>query len=229
MKNTIHKVPHFSKRKFRVILKLFAGGVNAVQIAKLTGLNRNTINLRINRIRKKIYGAARAETLKNADNVQIDETFFECARKFYDRFNLPPEEIVVLGIIDGSGKVRLEIISKVCHARILPIIMETCAKDAIIYTDGHKAYKCLPKLGYKHSSVNHLEDEFARYENGVCITTNRIEGFWCCLKVWFGKYRGIRVKDYEKYLKEHEWRHNHRQENIYKLLLKMFRVNKISN
>ncbi|MDR2269125.1 MAG: hypothetical protein LBD94_02980, partial [Rickettsiales bacterium] len=64
---------------------------------------------------------------------------------------------------------------------------------------------------------------YTRYENGVCVTTNRIEGFWGWLKVRLAKFRGIKQDDYELHLKESEWRYNHRQDNIYKLLLKMFR------
>ena len=225
MVKTHHKVPHFSKRKFRLVLKLFAEDLTAVQAAEITGLNRNTINLWFSRIRAKIYDMALHETLHDATNVQMDETFFECSRKFYKKFNQPTEEKAVLGIIDSDNRVRIELIEKVNHACILPIIFDTCAKDAAIFTDGHTVYKCLSRLGYKHSFVSHLDDEFARYENGICITTNRIEGFWGCLKVRLVKFRGIRLEDYQIYLKESEWRYNHRQENIYKLLLKTFRAN----
>ncbi|MDR2269047.1 MAG: IS1595 family transposase, partial [Rickettsiales bacterium] len=45
MVQTHHKVPHFTKRKYRLIVKLFSEDLTAVQASEITGLNRNTINL----------------------------------------------------------------------------------------------------------------------------------------------------------------------------------------
>jgi hypothetical protein len=34
----------------------------------------------------------------------------------------------------------------------------------------------------KHSQVNHQASEYVRYEDGLCITTNAIEGYFATLK-----------------------------------------------
>jgi hypothetical protein len=34
----------------------------------------------------------------------------------------------------------------------------------------------------KHSLVNHMADEYVRNDEGVCLTTNRIEGYFAILK-----------------------------------------------
>ena len=224
MVNYTHKVPHFSKRKFRLLLKLFSQELTAVQAANISGLNRNTVNLHYKRIRQKILKNAKQNSLKNADHVQIDETYFACKKQFFKQFELPAEEVTVLGLATACGKVRFEVIQKTNHACILPIIMESCAPGAVIYTDSHKVYECLKKLEFKHSAINHNEDEYARYEGGNCITTNRAEGMFGCLKVWLVKFRGLRVEDYELYVKEFEWRFNNRRIDLYKLLLKMYRA-----
>ncbi len=79
-------------------------------------------------------------------------------------------------------------------------------------------------LGYKHAVVNHLDYEFSRYENGVCITTNQVESFWAWMKVRFAKFRGIKWKNMHLHVAESVWRFNHRQNDIYLLLLDLFRV-----
>jgi len=43
---------------------------------------------------------------------------------------------------------------------------------------------------------------------------NGIEGFWSFAKYWLYQYRGIPKFYFPLYLKEIEWRSNHRNENL---------------
>ena len=127
--------------------------------------------------------------------------------------------------MDNHQKVYAKIIRKVCKQEIYPIISECCAKDCIISTDGGTVYKGLSLSGYRHRFVNHLDYEFSRYENGICITTNQIESFWAWMKVRFAKFRGIKWKNIHLHVAESVWRFNHRHDDIFMLLLSLFRVN----
>ena len=49
--------------------------------------------------------------------------------------------------------------------------------------------------------------------------TNGIEGFWSFAKERFHKYHGISKTNYPLYIKEMEFRFNHRNENVYNLLI----------
>jgi len=224
MKNTYLKRTRISTRQFRKFLQLFAKDFTALQIADLMNINRNTANLWINKIRMRILLIVEKEKLRNATNVQMDETYFTKTKEYFPKFKLPHEEIVVFGIIDSSGKVYAKVIPKANKAHVFPIIFECCAPDAMIYTDAACLYKGLSKLGYKHSFVNHSNMEFSRYDNDVCITTNRIEGYWGWLKVRLMKFRGVKWNNLDLHIAESVWRYNHRQDDIYKLLLKEFRV-----
>jgi transposase-like protein len=85
-----------------------------------------------------------------------------------------------------------------------------------IYSDGWKSYDGLILYGYKHKRVHHHENEFARGKNHV----NGIESFWSFVKRRMIKFNGIKKDDFLLYLKESEWRFNHRNDDIYKLLYK---------
>jgi hypothetical protein len=61
------------------------------------------------------------------------------------------------------------------------MIAEMVADDAHVMTDSSTVLKGALK-GRKHDQVNHSADEYVRYENGVCITTNSIEGYFSILK-----------------------------------------------
>ena len=227
MKNTYAKKSHFSVRKFRKFLQLFCKDFTATQIADLTEVSRNTVNLWINRIRQRILVLVEREKMRGATCVQMDETYFTKTKEYFPKWKLPHEEIVVFGCIDSAGRVYAKVVPKCRKKYVFPVIFEVCASDATIYTDSAAMYKGLSKLGYKHHSVNHSSMEFSRYENGVCITTNRIEGYWGWLKVRLAKFRGVKWDNLDVHIAESVWRYNHRQDNIYKLLLKEFRVNQI--
>lgn len=118
------------------------------------------------------------EKIHNAHCVQIDETYFTKSIEFFPKYHFPYEEIAVFGIINEHGKVYASIVDKPSKSEVFPIIREYCAKNAVIFIDGAALYKGLTKLGYKHYSVNHIEKEFSKHIDDMCITTNRIEGFW---------------------------------------------------
>jgi len=54
---------------------------------------------------------------------------------------------------------------------------------------------------------------------------NGIESFWGYAKHRLYKFKGIPKENFEIYLKETELRFNHRGQDLYKILLKLFREN----
>ena len=83
-----------------------------------------------------------------------------------------------------------------------PIIEENIAKGSIIHSDGWKAYRKLPEVGYAHRWVNHTEHYVDPSDR--TLHTNKIEGFWGCWKRWLpssGPY------NLEEYLYAYLWFH----------------------
>ena len=87
-KNKYLSVSKLSESKFRQIIRYYSEDFTSLQIAKLTHVNRNTVNLWINRIREKIYEQVEIEKLKNSISVQMDETFFCRPSKLYKKYKL---------------------------------------------------------------------------------------------------------------------------------------------
>ncbi len=68
-------------------------------------------------------------------------------------------------------------------------------------------------MGRKHDQVNHRADEYVRYENGVYITTNSIEGYFATLKRGInGVYHHVGKQHLHRYLSEFDFRYNSRKE-----------------
>jgi len=64
----------------------------------------------------------------------------------------------------------------------------------------------------KHSLVNHTADEYVRYEEGFCVTTNTVEGCFATLKRGInGVYHHVGRKHLHHYLGEFDFRYNARK------------------
>jgi hypothetical protein len=60
--------------------------------------------------------------------------------------------------------------------------------------------------------MNHSKEEYARYEHGVCISTNTVEGFFSLLKRGVnGTYHHVSEQHLHRYLSEFDFRYNTRK------------------
>jgi transposase len=110
-------------------------------------------------------------------------------------------------------------------SELVPIIEENTNKDSVIYSDGWKAYGGLADFGYKrHYRVKQGQNEFVNGNSHI----NGIENFWGICKVRLTRYRGIHKHKFYLHLKECEFRFNHRNENLYLLLLKLIKNNPLN-
>src|SRR5712672_973167 len=65
----------------------------------------------------------------------------------------------------------------------------------------------------EHDQGNHVAKEYVRYEDGICITTNTIEGYFATLKRGInGVYHHVGKQHLHRYLSEFDFRYNSRKE-----------------
>ena len=69
--------------------------------------------------------------------------------------------------------------------------------------------------GYRHLNVDH---GYKFKQGKVCI--NGVEGFWSFAKERLIKHHGISKNKFLLYIKEMEWRYNHRTDNLFELIVK---------
>ena len=221
MKNRYMRGAHLKERKFKAILRGFCSDIEAIKIAELNNINRNTAHALFNKFRRRIYELALDEYPNDIMQAQVDESWFGKTRRRKDWFGNPT---IVFGLITNEGKVYTKTIKKVSKEEIYPFICALCAPGATILSDAAPVYKGLTGLGYKHLSVNHSSYEFSRMDNDMNVNTNKIESYWSWAKLRLGKFKGLLEDSYEIHLKECEWRFNHRQHDIYMFLLGSFRA-----
>ena len=95
-----------------------------------------------------------------------------------------------------------------------PLIKQTIAVGATVYTDEYDIYARLTDWGYTHCTVCHAAAEFARDDDGhgFCeVHANTMEGLWSLLRNWLRPHRGISQERLPLYLGFFEFVHNVRR------------------
>ena len=206
-----------SRAKFRQILRLFAVDLTAVQIAELVHLNRNTVNRYLTLIRQQIASYCESESPFSGE-IELDESYFGAKRVRGKRGRGAFGKTIVFGIYKRNGKVYTEIVPNCSRKTLYAIIKGKVDAASTIHTDGFRSYDGIVDLGFqKHYRVQHGKDEFAVGTNHI----NGIEGFWGLAKVRLVKFRGLSKNTFYLHLKECEFRFNYRNQDLYKVLLKI--------
>src|ERR1035441_7212647 len=152
--------------------------------------------------------------------VEIDETWIggklrkqrTKEGKAADLRNKTANKVPIVAILQRGGRVQSKHVQRVTAENLKPIIEQMVSADAHVMTDSSTALKGT-LMGRKHDQVNHFENEYARYENGVCITTNTVEGFFGLLKRGInGIYHHVGQQHLHRYLTEFDYRYNSRKE-----------------
>ena len=211
-----------SEAKFRQLVKLFSLDLTATQAAELTKLNRNTINRFYTAMRCRMAEHSRQASPFSGE-VEVDESYFGPKRIKGKRGRGAGGKTIVFGLLKRGGKVYTEIIPDAKAATLQDIIRGRVDIESVVRTDGWRGYDGLVDMGYeKHFRVNHADREYSA-GNGNHI--NGIESFWGYAKHRLVKFNGIPKGRFEIYLKETEFRFNYRGNDLYKVLLKMFKEN----
>jgi len=219
VKNKYANRSRISEHKFRQIVRLFSVDLDATQIAKLTDLNRNTINRYLAKIRQRLVEYCDAQSPFSGE-VEVDESFFGARRVKGKRGRGATGKTIVFGIFQRNGHVYTEIVPNCSKATLQEVIRGKVALESIIYSDRWRGYNGLVDVGYgKHLRVDHGRDEFAKGRTHI----NGIEGFWGYAKSRLVRFRGMSPGTFNLHLKECEFRFNHRGQDLYPLILKILR------
>ena len=108
MRNKYVKRSRISEKKFRQIIKLFSLDLDAVQISKLSHLNRNTVNRYLKIIRIRIAEVCELESPLSGE-VEIDESYFGAKRVKGKRGRGASGKTIVFGIFKRKVKFILKL------------------------------------------------------------------------------------------------------------------------
>lgn len=150
----------------------------------------------------------------------MDESYFGPKRIPGKRGRGASGKTIVFGIFKRQGKVYTEIVPDARKKILQGIIRGKVSPESVIHSDGWRGYNGLVDVGYdKHYHVHHGHDEFARGSSHI----NGIEFFWSYAKRRLTQFNGVPKHTFVLHLKETEFRFNHRNDNLYQLMLQRLR------
>jgi transposase-like protein len=219
VKNRYANRSKISEKKIRQIVKLFSIDLDASQVAKISGLNRNTVNRYLTGIRTRVAEFCESQSPFSGE-VEVDESFFGARRIKGKRGRGAFGKTIVFGIFRRNGSVFTEIVPDCRKATLQEVIRGRVDLESVIHSDGWRGYNGLVDLGYKkHFRVNHGQDQFVHDKSHI----NGIESFWGYAKTRLARFRGMNKKTFYLHLKECEFRFNNRGKNLYLMMLKILR------
>lgn len=154
--------------------------------------------------------------------IEADETYIGGRRRFKQTHATKPGQRepdfigplggkqAVFSIVQRGGRVHSRHIERVTADNLKMVLDDVADKDAHLMTDTGVLWK--RNTGRKHSLVNHSADEYVRFDEGVMVTTNTVEGYFSLLKRGInGVYHHVGRKHLHRYLSEFDFRYNARE------------------
>jgi transposase-like protein len=184
-------------------------GMSANQIKRTLGVSYKTAWYLCHRIRAAMKEAERPML---EGTVEMDETYVGGKKKGWGQKAGQAAKEVVIGIRQRGGDVRFFHAADAKSGTLANYIRENISTDVdVIITDTLPGYKSA--VGENpHKTVNHTADEYVRYEDGFCVTTNTVESAFSLLKRGIvGSWHKISAKHLPAYLAEMEFRFNRRK------------------
>lgn len=206
-------------RKLRRELSILSGFYtqqSAHQLSRDLNVSYHVVERIYRRLRDALWHICELEGAKLSGEIEIDDAYFGGRRKG-DRGRGAAGKSIVLGLLERDGRVYTRVVTNVSAPTLMEIIRRKTRKGSVYYTDSFKSYNSLKQYG-KHHRLNHGK-AFA-YRGGNHI--NGIEGFWSFAKHKLYNYRGVSKANFVLYLKEMEWRFNHRKENMLKSIISIY-------
>jgi len=177
---------------------------------------------------KRIYDHVRLAIIRTCERegrallsgeIELDEAYFGGRRKGR-RGRGAAGKSVVFGLLERQGRVYTKVVDGISAPVLMDIIRRKTRKGSVYYSDSFTSYRSLKRYG-KHLTIQHTK-QFARRGTKYHSHINGIEGFWSFAKHGLYSYRGVSKSNFPLYLKEMEFRYNHRHESLLSLLVKLY-------
>jgi transposase len=194
------------------LIKLFELELSVRKMAEQMNLAYNTVYRSIRTIRLAILTHAHdAKDLLDGE-IELDECYFGGRRKG-QRGRGAAGKVPVFGILERNGTVRVTVVPDVTAETLIGLTVKTVRRGSIIYTDKFRSYDSLMFCGYRHLKIDHA----MRFATGK-VYINGLEGFWSWAKERLIKHHGVSKENFPLYLKELEFRYNHRHTDIFDII-----------
>jgi transposase len=194
------------------LIKLFELELSVRKMAEQMNLAYNTVYQAVRKIRCSILAHAPGANDLMDGEIELDECYFGGRRKG-NRGRGAAGKVPAFGILERNGKVLVTVVPNVTAQTLIGLTVKTVRRGSIVYTDKFRSYDSLMFCGYRHLKIDHGK----RFTSGK-VYINGLEGFWSWAKERLIKHHGVSKENFPLYLKELEFRYNHRHMDIFEIV-----------
>jgi transposase len=194
------------------IIKLFELEVSVRKMALQLGLSYRSVYAAVTAIRMAIVSHAQDAQSLLGGEIELDEAYFGGRRKG-KRGRGAAGKVPVFGILERDGQVHVSVVADVSAATLLKLTVKKVRRGSVVYTDRFGSYDSLMFCGYRHLKIDHQK----LFSSGR-VYINGLEGFWSWAKERLMKHHGVSKVRFPLYLKELEFRYNHRTDDLFDLI-----------
>lgn len=194
------------------IIKLFELEVSVRKMALQLSLSYRSVYAAVSAIRMAILSHAEDASSLLGGEIELDEAYFGGRRKG-NRGRGAAGKVPVFGILERDGQVHVSVVPDVSAATLLKLTVKKVRRGSVVYTDRFGSYDSLMFCGYRHLKVDHQ-----KFFSSGRVYINGLEGFWSWAKERLMKHHGVSKDRFPLYLKELEFRYNHRAEDLFNLI-----------
>ena len=194
------------------LIKLFELELSIRKIAQQLRLSYNAAYKAVHTIRAAIMAHSTDGDASLRGEVEVDESYFGGKRKG-KRGRGAAGKVPVFGILEREGRVFVEVLPTTRAKDVLALTVKKVRRGSIVYTDRYRSYDALMFCGYRHLRVDH-----GKYFSRGRVYINGLEGFWSYAKERIMKYHGVSPERFPYFLKELEFRYNHRKTDLFPLI-----------
>jgi transposase-like protein len=221
---TIFEDSHIPLNKWLMAYHLLCSskkGMSAHQLHRMLGISYKSAWFMAHRIRYTMQEEPLTSMLKGV--VEVDETYVggklragsqavKPGVRAKDRPSPTANKAAVVSVLQRGGRVQSKHVGRVTAETLRPILDQMVDQEAHLMTDSSSVLLKAAGTGRKYDQVNHTAGEYVRYENGVTITTNTVEGYFSILKRGInGVYHHVGKQHLHRYLSEFDFRYNARK------------------
>ncbi|MBW1789731.1 MAG: hypothetical protein JRK53_24470 [Deltaproteobacteria bacterium] len=221
MRNKYIRRSKLSEGKFRELLRCFCLDLDAVQIAALVRLNRNTVNRYLRLIRQRISDLCESSTpfgSRNAFEARLTGVRIPHASGIQELLNPAPP---VFGVMEKDGHVFTEILPQPVQAVLKSLLSSGMRLRDTAHILRFRGYGAL--MYFRCAKPYSLTDN-RRFS--VFNQSDRAEPlwqYWLYTRKRLSKFQGIPKSTFGLHLKECDFRFNTRGKDINSMLLTEFR------
>jgi transposase len=197
------------------IIDYFALEVPAVKAARILRINRHTADRVYNFIRGVLASECEKESpLREAHTPQGSYWISEPQEEAADA---TPITNPVFGIIMHNGRAYTRIVDDITGETVNSIIRTRVVPEHALHSESFRLFDALVFNGNKHLRIPRNKE----YGGGEKNRSAGADNFWGFVKTKLKRYYGVSRPHFYLYLKEMEFRYNHRKEELQSIIRKI--------